>query len=84
MSDVRKMLLIALSISSLTVVIILERLEEMARVNMALASGKANYIPGAVCVISATVEQTSVDIIHFARACAQAHVTWLATNSTEE
>jgi hypothetical protein len=51
---------------------------------MALASGKANYIPGAVCVISATVEQTSVDIIHFARACAQAHVTWLATNSTEE
>ena len=42
-----------------------------------LTSGKANYLPGAACVIATSAEQTSADIIDYARACAKAHEDWL-------
>lgn len=42
-----------------------------------LSSGKANYLPGAACVIATSAEQTPADIINYARACAKAHETWL-------
>lgn len=48
------------------------------QVNLDLVSGKANYMPGAACVIAASVEQTPLDIIRYARACAAAHEAWLA------
>ncbi len=42
-----------------------------------LVSGKANYMPGAACVIATSAEQTPADIINYARACAKAHEDWL-------
>lgn len=42
-----------------------------------LTSGKANYLPGAACVIATSAEQTPADIINYARACAKAHEDWL-------
>ena len=42
-----------------------------------LVSGKANYLPGAACVIATSAEQTPADIINYARACTKAHEDWL-------
>lgn len=42
-----------------------------------LSSGKANYLPGAACVIATSAEQTPADVVNFARACAKAHEDWL-------
>ena len=43
-----------------------------------LSSGKANYLPGAACVIATSSGQTPADIINYARSCAKAHEDWLA------
>ena len=56
---------------------VLDRIEAEVTTRNDLASGHANYLPGAACVISTTAEQTPADIINYARACAKAHETWL-------
>tara|TARA_R110000822_G_scaffold44134_1_gene118626 strand:+ start:363 stop:620 length:258 start_codon:yes stop_codon:yes gene_type:complete len=55
----------------------LDGIEEKVDARNHLASGHANYLPGAACVISTTAEQTPADIINYARACAKAHEDWL-------
>jgi len=42
-----------------------------------LATGRANYLPGAACVIATTAEHTPADVVSYARACAKAHASWL-------
>ena len=55
----------------------LREIQESVDTKVTLAQGKASYLPGAACVISASPEQTPADIIHFARACAKSHELWL-------
>lgn len=62
----------------------LNQIEEKVNVRNHLASGKANYLPGAACVIATSGEQTPADIINYARACAKAHESWLQTNTHEQ
>lgn len=52
-------------------------LEEAVNTQIHLSSGKANYLPGAACVIATSAEQTPADIVNYARACAKAHEDWL-------
>ena len=52
-------------------------MRESVDTKVTMASGKASYLPGAACVISASPEQTPADIIHFARACAKSHELYL-------
>lgn len=52
-------------------------LEEAVNTQIHLSSGKANYLPGAACVIATSPEQTPADIVNYARACAKAHEDWL-------
>lgn len=60
-----------------------QTMRESVDTKVTLASGKASYLPGAACVISASPEQTPADIIHFARACAKSHELWLEENANE-
>ena len=55
----------------------LNDIEEKVDIRNDLVSGKANYLPGAACVIATSAEQTPADIINYARACAKAHEDWL-------
>lgn len=55
----------------------LNDIEEKVDIHNDLVSGKANYMPGAACVIATSAEQTPADIINYARACAKAHEDWL-------
>ena len=55
----------------------LNDIEEKVDIRNDLVSGKANYMPGAACVIATSTEQTPADIINYARACAKAHEDWL-------
>lgn len=55
----------------------LNDIEEKVEIRNDLVSGKANYLPGAACVIATSAEQTPADIINYARACAKAHEDWL-------
>ncbi|MAF72403.1 MAG: hypothetical protein CMH39_00070 [Micrococcales bacterium] len=55
----------------------LNDIEEKVDIRNDLVSGKANYMPGAACVIATSAEQTPADIINYARACAKAHEDWL-------
>ena len=55
----------------------LNDIEEKVDIRNDLVSGKANYLPGAACVIATSSEQTPADIINYARACAKAHEDWL-------
>ena len=59
-------------------------LRESVDTKVTLAQGKASYLPGAACVISASPEQTPADIIHFARACAKSHELWLEEDANGE
>lgn len=59
-------------------------MRESVDTKVTLAQGKASYLPGAACVISASPEQTPADIIHFARACAKSHELWLEENANGE
>ena len=54
----------------------LNDIEEKVDIRNDLVSGKANYLPGAACVIATSAEQTPADIINYARACAKAHEDW--------
>jgi hypothetical protein len=58
-------------------------MRESVDTKVTLASGKASYLPGAACVISASPEQTPADIVHFARACAKSHELWLEEKPDE-
>ena len=58
-------------------------MRESVDTKVTMASGKASYLPGAACVISASPEQTPADIIHFARACAKSHELWLEEKEDE-
>jgi hypothetical protein len=49
-----------------------------------LIAGKASYMPGAACIIRASVEQTPEDILSFARACATTHREWLVEQEISE
>ena len=55
----------------------LNDIEEKVDIRNDLVSGKANYLPGAACVIATSAEETPADIINYARACAKAHEDWL-------
>ena len=55
----------------------LDDIEEKVEIRNDLMSGKANYLPGAACVIATSAEQTPADILNYARACAKAHEDWL-------
>ena len=55
----------------------LDDIEAKVDVRNNLTSGKANYLPGAACVIATSAEQTPADIVNYARACAKAHEDWL-------
>lgn len=62
----------------------LREMQESVDTKVTLAQGKASYLPGAACVISASPEQTPADIIHFARACAKSHELWLEEDANGE
>ena len=49
-----------------------------------LIAGKASYMPGAACIIRASVEQTPEDILSFASACATTHREWLIQQEISE
>ena len=77
-----------ISLISLPVLFLMSRVEDSLRemqesidTKVTMASGKASYLPGAACVISASPEQTPADIINFARACAKSHELWLEENN---
>jgi|TARA_R110000823_G_scaffold253133_2_gene375683 hypothetical protein len=61
-----------------------DTIEEKVDARNNLTSGKANYLPGAACVIATSAEQTPADIINYARACGKAHETWLETLKENE
>jgi hypothetical protein len=58
-------------------------MRESVDTKVTMASGKASYLPGAACVISASPEQTPADIVHFARACAKSHEIYLKEKEHE-
>ena len=49
-----------------------------------IREGKATYMPGSACVISATTNQTPDEIISFAKACAKSHKTWLDSQTADQ
>ena len=78
--------LILVTIFSLTLAMFdrqLAAVEEKIDVQNAFLQGRAHYLPGASCVIATTAEQTSEDIVNFARACAKAHDNWLAEGGAD-
>ena len=47
-------------------------------------SGKAQYLPGKVCIIDTSPETVTADVVMYARACAKAHEEWLDTPKENE
>jgi len=55
----------------------LESIDNKIQTQNNLVPSKAYYMPGVVCTIRASVEQTPEDILSYARACATAHREWI-------
>ena len=70
-------MLVAVGLASTANSAKLDDIEAKVDVRNHLSSGKANYLPGAACVIATSAEQTPADIVNYARACAKAHEDWL-------
>ena len=49
-----------------------------------IREGKATYMPGSACVISATTNQTPDEIVSFAEACAKSHKAWLDSQTLDQ
>jgi len=60
-----------------------QEVKEEISIHNDLLSGKAQYLPGAACVIAANGNTTPAQIVNFARACARSHEIWLESNSPD-
>lgn len=49
-----------------------------------IKEGKATYMTGSACVISATTNQTPDEIVLFAEACAKSHKAWLDSQTLDQ
>lgn len=62
----------------------LESMESEVSIHNDLLSGKAQYMPGAACVIATGPDTTPAQIVNFARACAKSHESWLESRPVPE
>ena len=56
---------------------------ERVQIESIVSSGKAIYMPGSVCLLSATSDVSEMKMREFAAACIKSHKDWLLINSDD-